>query len=471
LKNKLCTPDKSLHFLLEVLNVQPSGFAFIVDDNDKLLGLVTDGDIRRFLLTGGNLEQKVLDLKVTQCTYAKVDDKQSEILKKLNSKIRILPLVDDNLIPVDYVQYDERKHIPVAMPNLEGNELKYVTDAVMSTWISSSGKYITDFEREFPSYIGAEFGVSTSNGTVALSLALLALGVGDGDEVIVPDLTFAATINAVLHVNATPVIVDVEKDSWCIDPGEIKKAITDKTKAIIPVHLYGQSCDMSAIMAIAERHNLFVIEDCAEAHGAEFEGAKVGCFGDISCFSFFGNKIITTGEGGMCLTNSQSLDKKMRQLRDHGMSVDKRYWHDVVGYNYRMTNLQAAIGCAQLERIETILAEREKIEKEYQNILKNIQGINLQHSFPNRKKVTWLVSALIDESLLEKFVSTFKEKNIDVRPFFYPLSQMPIYKKYAFSGENAAEISKKGISFPTHKNIDFEYIRDVLSKYLTQITH
>jgi perosamine synthetase len=136
-----------------------------------------------------------------------------------------------------------------------------------------------------------------------------------------------------------------------------------------------------------------------------------------------------------------------------------------------MTNLQAAIGCAQLERIETILAEREKIEKEYQNILKNIQGINLQHSFPNRKKVTWLVSALIDESLLEKFVSTFKEKNIDVRPFFYPLSQMPIYKKYAFSGENAAEISKKGISFPTHKNIDFEYIRDVLSKYLTQITH
>jgi perosamine synthetase len=221
---------------------------------------------------------------------------------------------------------------------------------------------------------------------------------------------------------------------------------------------------MSAIMAIAERHNLFVIEDCAEAHGAEFEGTKVGCFGDISCFSFFGNKIITTGEGGMCLTNSQTLDKKMRQLRDHGMSVDKRYWHDVVGYNYRMTNLQAAIGCAQLERIETILAERENIEKEYQNILKNIQGINLQHSFPNRKKVTWLVSALIDESLLEKFVSIFKENNIDVRPFFYPLSQMPIYQKYAFSGINAAKISKTGISFPTHKHVDMNFFKSLIDK-------
>jgi len=465
LKNKLCAQSQTVRELLEILNCTPCGFAFIVDANEKLKGIITDGDVRRYLLNGFDLNQSVKELKIPMCIYASVTDDHSDMLKKMNSKIRVLPIADDELKPVDYLQYDERKHIPVAIPNLEGNELKYVTDAMLSTWISSSGEYIDAFEKTFPQYIGVEFGVATTNGTVALSLALLALGIKNGDEIIVPDLTFAATINSVLHVNATPVIVDVEKDSWCIDPVEIEKAITKKTKAIIPVHLYGQSCDMAKIMSIAEMNNLYVIEDCAEAHGAEFEGKKVGGFGDISCFSFFGNKIITTGEGGMCLTNSPEINKKMRQYRDHGMSLEKRYWHEVVGYNYRMTNLQAAIGCAQIERIETILSERAEIENSYRTIFKKFPFIQRQALFKNRKKVTWLVSALVDESEVEPLIELFSKNKIDVRKFFYPLSEMPIYSQYLFSNKNAKQISKQGVCFPTHKRVDFTLIGSVLESY------
>jgi perosamine synthetase len=248
--------------------------------------------------------------------------------------------------------------------------------------------------------------VSVSNGTVALHLALVALGIGKGDEVIVPDLTFAATINAVLHANATPVIVDIEEESWCISPSEIERAITERTKAIIPVHLYGQPCDMDSIMSIATRHNLKVVEDCAEAHGALFRGKKVGSFGDIGCFSFYGNKIITTGEGGMCTTNNQNLDEIMRVLRDHGMSKTKRYWHERVGFNYRLTNLQASIGLAQLERIDEIHKNRKAYENGYKDVLSS--DYFFQNDLEGRARITWLVSILIDkdhnrELLIKKF--------------------------------------------------------------------
>ena len=215
--------------------------------------------------------------------------------------------------------------IPIAEPQIGRNELNNLVSAFNSTWISSIGPYITQFEEEFSNYCGMKYGVSTSNGTTALHLALAALGVSEGDEVIVPDITFAATINAVLYVGATPVIVDIEEDGWCIDCDEIEKAITPRTKAIIPVHIYGQPCNMGRIVEIAKKYGLFIVEDCAEAHGAMFDEKKVGSFGDISCFSFFGNKIITTGEGGMCLTNNDELNLKMRVLRDHGMNKQFKY--------------------------------------------------------------------------------------------------------------------------------------------------
>jgi len=305
-----------------------------------------------------------------------------------------------------------------------------------------------------------DYGVATSNGTVAIHLALVALGIGPGDEVIVPDLTFAATINAVLYANATPVIVDVDPITWTIFPEEIEKAITSKTKAIIPVHVYGQACEMDKIMSIAKTHNLKVIEDCAEAHGAEFKGKRVGSFGDISTFSFFANKIITTGEGGMCVTNSEELDTKMRKLRDHGMSKEKRYWHDVIGFNYRMTNLQAAIGCAQLEKIDWILDRNDQIERDYKKHLDHLNLFKWQKTYRQNRKVVWLMSCTTEKR--QEVMDVLVAHNIDVRPFFYCLSEMPIYAKYSFSSKNALEISKIGINLPTVKEVDYERIADIL---------
>jgi perosamine synthetase len=350
---------------------------------------------------------------------------------------------------------ENTKHIqiPMALPDLSGNELEYLTDAFKSTWISSRGKYIDCFEKEFSNYCGSKHGVAVSNGTVALQLALDVLGVCEGDEVIIPDLTFAATINAIIYRNAKPVIVDIEEESWCIDPSEIRKAITTKTKAIIPVHLYGQVCDMEEILNISKEFGLYVIEDCAEAHGAEWAGKKVGSIGHIGCFSFFGNKIITTGEGGMCITNDPELDNKMRILRDHGMNKQKKYWHDTVGYNFRMTNLQAAIGVAQLERIDEILVGRNNLEQAYKKELTCLNNVTFQISnFGKRRKVVWFVCILVDGKR-DEFLEKMANEGIDARPFFYPLSNMPLYKKYAFKCKTSSKISSIGINLPTNNQI------------------
>ncbi|AZO94020.1 DegT/DnrJ/EryC1/StrS family aminotransferase [Halocella sp. SP3-1] len=357
--------------------------------------------------------------------------------------------------------------IPVASPALGGNELEYVKRCVKTNWISSQGQFVNQFEEEFSSYIGTQFGVATSNGTTALHLALEALGIKENDEVIVPDLTFVATINAVLYTGATPVLVDIDKDSWNIDYKKIESKINRKTKAIIPVHLYGQPCNMEKIMEIANKYNLYVIEDCAEAHGAEYKGKKVGSFGDISCFSFFGNKIITTGEGGMCLTNNQELKEKMRIIRDHGMDPQKRYWHKKIGYNYRMTNLQAAIGVAQLERIEEILGKRETIVKIYDSYLKGVKGITLQKNFKDRKRVCWIYTILIEENKYginrDELRDNLRKNNIETRPLFYPLHEMDIYIKYCINNDLrlSSKISEKGISLPTLLNMDDDTIRRI----------
>lgn len=363
-------------------------------------------------------------------------------------------------------QYAKERVLPVAEPVLEGNEKKYVMEALSSTWISSAGQYITDFETAFAQYCGMDHGVAVSNGTVALHLALAALGIGPGDEVIVPDLTFAATINAVLYTGATPVIVDIETDSWCISPEEIEAAITPRTKAIIPVHIYGQACDMRQICAIAQKHGLKVVEDCAEAHGAEYGGKKVGSLGDIGCFSFYGNKIITTGEGGMCITNDRALEGTMRVLRDHGMRKGHRFYHEVVGFNYRMTNLQAAVGVAQLEKFKEMLAWRGALEEKYRVRLSDVQGVTLQRDdLPGRRKVTWLVSVLVDSTCRDACISRLKENGVETRPFFYPLSEMGIYQKYVFSCKNSKKIAAMGINLPTLKRMTDEDV-DRISRIL-----
>jgi perosamine synthetase len=468
IENLICKDNQTLLEAMQLINENALGICFVVDKSNSLLGVVSDGDIRRAILSHKSLNSPIEEILSDNFVFGHIDESKDLLIKKITTKygdnqqvkISILPLVNDSNHLVDYFQYSQQIHFPAAMPSFSGNELKYLSDAFLSSWISSTGPYIDRFETSFSKYSDCKFGVSTSNGTCALHLALEVLEIGDGDEVIVPDLTFAATINAVLQANATPVIVDVDEDSWCIDPTCIEKAITAKTKAIVPVHLFGQVCDMDGILQIAKKNNLKIIEDCAEAHGAKFKGKKVGSFGDIGCFSFYGNKVITTGEGGMCTTNNPKLNEKMRVMRDHGMSKDRRYWHEIVGFNYRLTNLQAAIGVAQLERIENIHKNRFSYEASYKEVMSSSK-FSFQKDLVNRDRIIWFVSLLVKDGIdRDQCVERLKELGIEARPFFYTLSEMEIYKKYCNKDTPIAmKLSRIGFHLPTYE----------VSKKMTQL--
>jgi perosamine synthetase len=358
--------------------------------------------------------------------------------------------------------------IPIAEPLIEERELKLVTEAVKSGWVSSKGRFIVEFEENFAKYIGTEYGLATSNGTAALHLALATLGIKNGDEVIVPTLTFAAVANAIIYVGAKPVFVDSHPDYWCLNPDKIEDKITKRTKAIIPVHLYGHPCNMEVVMKIARNHNLYVVEDCAEAHGAEYKSKKVGCFGDISCFSFYGNKIITTGEGGMCLTNDEKLAREMKVLRDHGMSREKRYWHEVIGFNYRMTNLQAALGVAQLEKLDILIEKKREIAKIYMNQLRDVDGITLHPEMPWAKNVFWLYSILIHEKSFginrDELISKLAQRGIETRRFFYPVHTMPVYKNVInnINFPVSERLSSCGINLPSSVKLNENEVREIV---------
>lgn len=452
--------NDSLMEIMYKMNASAKGIVFILDDRGCFQGVITDGDIKRALLMHYTLNEKAAMIFKKQAVTAMRNESETLIEKKMNDKITIIPVLDENGKVIAY--YQKEGAMPIADPQLNGNELNYLLDAFVSTWISSSGYYLNRFEKDFSEFCGCKYGVATSNGTTALHLALVALGIHEGDEVIVPDLTFAATINAVIYTGATPVIVDIEEDSWCIDPVKIEEAVTPRTKAIIPVHLYGQPCDMDAICSIARKYNLYIVEDCAEAHGAMYKDKKVGSFGDIGCFSFFGNKVITTGEGGMCVTDSPELSERMRKYRDHGMSKERRYYHEVIGFNYRMTNLQAAIGVGQLERIDSTLKWREELEEKYQAILRNVKQVELQRKdLPDRKKIPWLVSVLVEADKRDEFINVMKQQGIDSRAFFIPLSKMDLYKSYAKECKVSEAIARRGINLPTNYRVTEDTIKKI----------
>lgn len=361
------------------------------------------------------------------------------------------------------------RFIPISEPSITQKEIDYVTDAVKSTWVSSLGHYINRFEDEFADYCGVRYALTTSNGTTALHLVLVAMGIGEGDEVIVPDLTFIATANAVAYTGAKVVTVDIEESTLCIDPNAIEAAITEKTKAIIPVHLYGHPANMTKILELAQKHGIKVIEDAAEAHGAEIDGQRVGSFGHASIFSFYGNKVITSGEGGMITTYDEELFEKMKYLRDHAMTKEKRYWHTEIGYNYRMTNLQAALGVAQLERIDEILEKKNTIYSIYERELEGVEGIRLNPSASWAKNVYWMVCLEIDgftEELRDQFMLKLKELKIDSRPYFYPVSFMPMYEdnKVGFITE---KIYKRGINIPSYYDLAEDDIIEIATKIKT----
>jgi perosamine synthetase len=302
-----------------------------------------------------------------------------------------------------------------------------VADAVASTWISSKGVYLDRFEDEFPAFLGARHGIACCNGTVSLHLILAALGIGPGDEVIVPTFTYIASVNTIAYTGATPVFVDSEMATWNLDPAKIEERITPRTKAIMVVHLYGHPADMDPIMDIARRHGLAVVEDAAEAHGAEYRGRKVGTLGIAASYSFFGNKIVTTGEGGMVVTDDDDLAERCRHLRGQGVSPTRTYWHDALGFNYRMTNIAAALGVAQLGRIDEVLSAKRAIAMKYRDRLADLPGVTFQPEAEWARNVWWMVSILVEPERRDALMLHLRDGGVETRPFFHPAHTMPVF--------------------------------------------
>jgi perosamine synthetase len=352
---------------------------------------------------------------------------------------------------------------PVYQPSLKGNEKKYVNDCLESTWISSKGKYVNLFEESFSNFTTIKHSAVVSNGTVALHLALLALGIGESDEVIVPTFTYIASVNAIKYVNAKPVFVDSDPVTWQIDPSKIREKISKKTKAIMAVHIYGHPCDMNVIMKLAKEKNLYVIEDCAEAIGTYYNNKHTGSFGNIATFSFFGNKTITSGEGGMVCTNNKKLHDLVVRLKGQGLAKGKEYFHDIIGYNYRMTNICAALGLAQLERINEILKEKEGMISEYKKNLKSLP-VSIHQEVGNVKHSYWMFTILTaSEDERDKLRKYLAENGIETRPTFHPIHTMPMYLekgKYPV----AEDLGKRGINLPSYPDLANEDIKFITSK-------
>lgn len=363
---------------------------------------------------------------------------------------------------------DQLPVIYVAQPVIGELEARYVQEAIQRGEVSSLGSFVTEFEERFAKRVGAAHGIATCNGTAALHLALLAAGIGPGDEVIVPSLTFVATANVVKYVDASPVFVDIESNYWGLDYSAVRSAITSRTKAIIPVHLYGHPVDMDPIMSLADEHDLVVIEDAAEAHGAEYKGRPVGSIGHVGIFSFYGNKIMTTGEGGIVVTNDEMVAQRAKQYRDHGSDPVRRYWHPVIGYNYRMTNLQAALGLAQLEQLEGFLERKREISALYRSLMSEIPGIEFQAEESWASPVSWMVSILVGPEKRDELMQRLDEKSIEVRPFFYPLHTLPPYQDITSNCPVAEEVSSRGINLPSGVPLtdkDVERVANAVSEF------
>jgi perosamine synthetase len=473
LKEMFVEPRSSIRAAMKAIDKNELGTTIIVDPNTKeFLGLLTDGDLRRALLKNLNLDSKINSFEWPKSVTATEHMSIDQIAEKFNNKIRFIPLLDSKNKVVDIVFYDKRVVLPVSEPILKGKELEYVSECINTGWVSSAGKFVNCFEEMFTDFCEVSNAISTSSGTTALHLALLSLDIGKGDEVIVPSLTFIATANAVKYTGATPIFVDITPETWTIDPSKMEAAITPNTKAIIPVHLYGHPADMDPILKIAKKYKLFVIEDAAEAHGAKYKDKIIGSLGDLATFSFYGNKIITTGEGGMIVTNNNKIAKKIRILRDHGMSRSKRYWHPVLGYNYRLTNIQAAIGVAQMERIESIISSKINIAKLYEDRLKHIKGLTLPPKAKWAKNVYWLYSIIFNEDCkgsLEELIGYLKKRNIDTRPFFTPIHKQPVYNTGQILPVTE-HLAASGFSLPSSAGLklkDVEHVTEAIAYFLS----
>jgi perosamine synthetase len=375
----------------------------------------------------------------------------------------------------------------VAVPDLSGNEAAYVNECLRTNWISSRGTFLSRFEAAFAQFTQRKHAIAACNGTVALHLALLGTAIGPGDEVIVPSLTYVATANAVSYCGATPVFADSEPDTWCLSPASVARLITPRTRGIIPVHLYGHPCDMDPLLELAREHGLWVVEDSAEAHGATYKGRQAGSLGDSAVFSFYGNKLITTGEGGMVVTDDDALAERLRLLRGQGMDLRRQYWHPIIGYNFRMTNIAAAIGLAQLERAAELIGHRRRIAARYNHRFSTQYSVlstqysakpvplTLPPELPWARSSFWLYSVLVNDSAVrDPLLRALAEAGIETRPFFHPVHHFPMYRESRTDNgcPVACDLSRRGFNLPTYSSLgeeDIDFIADVVAKELERL--
>jgi len=372
----------------------------------------------------------------------------------------------------------EQKYIPVCEPCLGGNEKKYVMDCMETGWISSSGKYVKAFEESFSAYCDCNYGVAVCNGTVSLHLALTALGIGKGDEVIIPNFTMIASAYAVCYTGAKPVFVDADADTWNIDTNKIEEKITKNTKAIMPVHIFGNPCNMSKIEEIAKKYNLYIIEDAAEAHGALYNGKKVGSFSDIASFSFFANKNLTTGEGGMVVMKDEKYYDKCRYLKNMSFPINapRIYQHNDIGFNYRMSNIHAAIGLAQVEKADEYRDMRIKNHNLYKKYLSEVDGITFQKDEENSLNVNWMNTILLDTKKYghskEELIEHLKNNGVDTRLLFTGMHRQKCLLDFGCNcqGEYPVtdNLTQNGFYLPSASNLsedDIKYICNLIKEF------
>lgn len=356
----------------------------------------------------------------------------------------------------------------LAAPFLNGSEWAYVQECLQTNWISSKGRFIEEFESCFAQFTQRKHAIATCNGTAALHIALAGLGAGPGDEVIVPSLTYVASVNAVAYCGATPVFADSDPRTGCLSVDSVARLLSPRTRGIVAVHLYGHPCNMQPLLKLAQTHRLWLLEDAAEAHGAAYDGMPAGSFGQAAMFSFFGNKIVTTGEGGMVVTNDDRLAERLRLLRGQGMDPQQRYWHPTLGYNYRMTNIQAAIGLGQMEHVDQLIYDRRRIADWYRERLADVSSLTLLDEVPPASSVFWLYSVLVDRAVRrDPLMMALAEVGIETRPFFHPAHRFPMYQQARTDNgcPVACDLAARGINLPTSsylREVDIDAIAGVL---------
>ena len=477
LESLLVTLPATFHDALEAINSNTLGIVFLVDKDRKLHGAFTDGDARRALLAGATLSELITD--DSSCFnksphYLPFDCEISEIWDLFEQDLRCIPLLDATHRVVDFSTRARIRQFMVLEPDIGEQETSNVLECVTTGWISSQGRFIGVFERAFRDYLGGGHAIAVANGTVALQLGLTALGIGRGDEVIVPDFTFGASINAIIHSGAIPVLADVDPDTWTIDLDELRKLITPQTRAVMPVHIYGQPARIDEIREIASENGIFIIEDCAESLGATYKNRRVGLDGDCTCFSFFANKTITTGEGGMVVFKDAETAQRARILRDHGMNPQKRYWHDHAGFNFRMTNMQAAVGAAQMDRIEKLIDRKKSIFQTYDSLLSEHKNLSLLPKNNWSENSCWLYTIILngyEEGARDKLVTFLGYRGIDARPGFYPMHQMNPYREFAHGAYPVSSyLSANSICLPSSPGLSEEEILHIVKIFIAELS-